>query len=363
MPEASANILVVEDDPFLRMVGVLLDPRTSAERYAAFADFFAHDEPDLAGYCARARARAGKLFPATVRLVGTSAAMHRALPDARALVVESLRVGLEEAAAGRNLVVVQKYGAHPRNIDQAACAARGIRVLTLRRRANVACAEVAFGLMLTLAKRLHRLVGRIGADELAAAGYPYKPFDRRHTPNSNWARITGLRMLHESTIGIIGLGEIGGEIALRAAAFGMRTLYYQRTRLSAAEERELQASYVPLEQLLSESDWVIPQLPGGPSTRGLIDRARLAQMKRGAFLVSVSQADIVDRAALIEALRSGHLGGLGLDPPYEVPGRSDDELLKFNNVVMTPHIAAQPRFNALNDLADLVDGLAKALAP
>ena len=70
-------------------------------------------------------------------------------------------------------------------------------------------------------------------------------------------------MLNEATIGIIGLGEIGREIALRAAAFGMRILYHQRTRLPEAEERELQATYVPLETLLAESDWVVPQLPSG----------------------------------------------------------------------------------------------------
>ena len=93
-------------------------------------------------------------------------------------------------------------------------------------------------------------------------GYPYKPFDRRHTPNSNWARISGLRMLNESTIGIIGIGEIGREIALRAAAFGMRILYYQRTPLPEAEERDLQAAYTPLAELLAKSDWVVPQLPG-----------------------------------------------------------------------------------------------------
>src|SRR5262249_46279368 len=80
-----------------------------------------------------------------------------------------------------------------------------------------------------------------------------------------------------------------------------------------------------------------------------------AQMKPGAFLVNVARADIVDRAALIEALKSGRLGGFALDSLYEAPGRSDDELLGFDNVVLSPHIAAQPRFNALDDLADMID--------
>ena len=198
---------------------------------------------------------------------------------------------------------------------------------------------------------------------LEEIGYPYKPFDRRHTPNSNWPRISGLRVLNGSTLGIIGVGEIGREIAIRAAAFNMRILYYQRTRLPADEERELKAAYVPLETLLAQSDWVVPQLPGGPETSGFLDRERLAQMKPGAFLVNISRAELVDRTALIEVLKSERLGGFALDPLYEVPGRSDDELLAFNNVVLSPHIAAQPRFNALEDLAELMEGLAKELAP
>jgi phosphoglycerate dehydrogenase-like enzyme len=360
LPANSA--LVVEDDRFLRVVGIVLDPNTSPDRTAAYADFFAHDEPDFDGYCKRVRVRVGRLFPREVRLVETQNEMRAALPGSSALVVESLRVGEEELAAGGELRVVQKYGFKPRNIDTAACVAKGIKVLTIRRRANIACAELAIALMLTLAKKLHRVAGRISVEQLREVGYAYTPFDRRHTPNSNWPRISGLRTLNEATLGIIGLGEIGREIAIRAAPFGMRILYYQRTRLPAAEERELAASYVPLETLLAESDWLVPQLPGGPATRSFIGREQFAQMKPGAFLVNISRADVIERAALIEALKSGRLGGFALDPLYEAPGRSDDELLGFDNVVLSPHIAAQPRFNALNDLADMMERLSKELA-
>ena len=354
--------LVVEDDRFLRVLGIVLDPGTSRERIGAYADFFAHDEPDFGGYCERVRAQVGGLFPREVRLVETQDQLRAALPGSCALVIESLRVGRAELAAGSALRVVQKFGLKPRNIDIAACADRGVKVLTLRRRANIACAEFAIALMLTLAKKLHRLAGRISVDDLSAIGYAYKPFDRRHTPNSNWARISGLRTLNRATLGIIVLGEIGREIAIRAAAFGMRILYCQRTRLPPAEEHELHATYVPLETLLAQSDWVVPQLPGGPATCAFIGHAQFAQMKPGAFLVNISRADVVDRSALIEALRSGRLGGFALDPLYEAPGRRDDELLGFDNVVLSPHIAAQPRFNALEDLAELMQGLSRELA-
>jgi phosphoglycerate dehydrogenase-like enzyme len=311
---------------------------------------------------ARVRERVGALYPAEARIVSTQDELLAALPGSCALIVEGLKVGTPELVVGSSLKVVQKFGALPRNIDEAACAAKGVRVLTIRRRVNCACAEMAFALMLTLAKKLNRVLGRISAEQLADAGYPYKPYDRRHTPNSNWPRIAGVRILYGSTIGIIGLGEIGWEVALRARAFGMRTLYYQRTRLKESEERALDATYVPLATLLAESDWVVPVLPSSPSTRGLIGAEQLAQMKPGAMLINIARADVVDRAALIAALRSKRLGGFALDPLYEAPGRSDDELLTFENVVLSPHIAAQPRFNALDDLADMMERLAKELA-
>ena len=155
--------------------------------------------------------------------------MRAALPGSPALVVELLAVGSAGACCRQRPARRAEIRTKPRNIDTAACAARGIKVLTIRRRANIACAELVLTLMLTLAKKLHRLAGRISVEQLAEIGYPYKPFDRRHTANSNWPRISGLRTLNEETLGIIGLGEIGREVAIRAAAFGMRIRYFQRT--------------------------------------------------------------------------------------------------------------------------------------
>jgi phosphoglycerate dehydrogenase-like enzyme len=355
------KVLVVEDDRFLRLVEIVLDPNASRERYAAFADFFAHDEPDFEGWCAKVRRQAQRLYPAEVRLVETQHDLTKNLSDANALIVEALTVGASEVAAAPKLRVVQKYGTDLRHIDSEACAERRIAVLTLRRRANIACAELALTLMLMLARRVNELQGRITADALAALGYPYKPFDRRHTPNSNWGRVPGLQILYGRTVGIIGLGEIGREFAMRAASFGMPILYTQRQRAAPTIERQYQATFQPMPQLLAESDWVVPFVPSVPATQNLLGRAELALMRPGARLVNISRANVVERAALIDALRSGRLGGFGLDPLYDTPGRDDDELLKFSNVVMTPHIAAQPRFNALDDLDDMINGLARAL--
>jgi glyoxylate reductase/D-3-phosphoglycerate dehydrogenase len=140
-------ILVVEDDPWTRLIGVVLDPTTSQKRRAAFADFMSPDEPNVAGWRDALRARAGALYPSEVRLVVSQAELQKNLAVARALVVESFAVGRDELACAPKLKVVHKYGAVLRNIDVAACAAAGVKVLGVRRRANIACAEHAFTLM------------------------------------------------------------------------------------------------------------------------------------------------------------------------------------------------------------------------
>jgi phosphoglycerate dehydrogenase-like enzyme len=91
-------------------------------------------------------------------------------------------------------------------------------------------------------------------------------------------------------------------------------------------------------------------------------RKRLALIKPGACIVNVSRAELIDRAALLDALRSGHLGGFALDSLYEEPGRTDDELLSFENVILTPHMAGSPRTNGLKDIEDVIVGVADALA-
>jgi len=359
---ASEPVLVVEDDVWARLIGVVLDPRTSEERCAAVADFMSPDLPDFRGWCDRVRRAAAPLFPSDVRLVSSSAELREHLGAAQAIVTEALPIGEAELALAPRLKAVHKYGLILRNIDVAACAARGIKVLGIRRRANISCAEHAFALMLMLARRAGELNGLISIEQLAGRGGAFRPFDRRHTPNANWGRFSGLRPLHGSTIGIIGLGEIGREIASRAAAFDMTVLYFQRTRLPQADEANLKARYRPLDSLLAESDWIIPQLPLDASTRHLLNRERLARVKQGACIVNVCRAEIIERAALLDALRSGRLGGFALDVQYEEPGRPDDELLSFDNVVLMPHMAGSPRFNGLKDIEDMITGLARVLA-
>jgi phosphoglycerate dehydrogenase-like enzyme len=355
----TAPILVVEDDPFPRLLQVILDPAAPAARIAAFGDFFAHDVPDFSAWCAALRSRLGRLYPATVRLVANQDELAAGINGATIAVIESINVGENEIAATDALRVIQKYGTITTNIDTAACARRGITVLTLRRRANMACAEHALALMLALARRLCETNGLISVGQLRGAGFAPTVFDRAHTANANWARITGLRTLHGSVLGIIGMGEIGRELALRAAACGMRIVYTQRNRLPAADEARYGVIYVPLIRLLADADYASLHLPGNAATRHIIGQREFEQLKPGAILVNISRAELVDHAALLDALHTGRLGGYATDTPREEPGSADDPLLALRNVVITPHIAAQPRFNALGDIEEMLTKLAE----
>lgn len=364
MDTTQRPVIVVEDDPFPRLIQVILDPEAPQSRAAAFDDFFAHELADFRSWCEGLRKRIRSLYPAEVRLVGDEPGLLASLSGVQVLIVESLAVGGREiAAAGQTLKIVQKYGAVTSRIDLAACARAGVRVLTLRRRANISTAEHALALMLALARKITETAGLVSFEQLRDAGYLPTRYDRAHTPNANWARISGLRTLFGQQLGIIGLGEVGREVALRAAALGMRIVYFQRHRLPADEEARHGAMYCDLEELLARSDSVSLHLPGGPTTRGFISRRELAIIKPGALLINVSQPQLVDREGVTEALASGRLGGFGLDPPYDEPGQADDPLLKFRNVIVTPHLGGSPRFNALADYEELLLKLAQALFP
>ncbi len=355
------NTIVVEDDKILRFVEVILDPRVAQARVAAFRDYLSFDVPDPDEWFEAMRNRAAAIHPSRVRMVEDEAALRAALPDADAVVTESLRIGPEEIAAAGNLKLVQKFGVDARNIDLDACAAAGIAVRTLRRRVSGAVAEHAILLMLAVGRKLCETDGALDFAALEALGYEPRAFDPDHVAGANWARIDGLRSLQGATLGALGLGEIGREVALRASAMGAEILYHQRTRLAEEVERECGARYVAFEELLERSHFIGIHLPLNASTRGMIDAAAFARMRPGAILVNISRAHIVERDALIAALESGRLGGAGLDVHYDEPGMPDEPLKSYPNVVLSPHIAVAARHHNMADTAELIANLADVL--
>jgi phosphoglycerate dehydrogenase-like enzyme len=351
--------VAIEVDPPLRLAGVVLDPSTSAERYAAFADFVRHDLPDFDGWVSALRACLAPLFPARVMPVHDQLSLQAALVDADIAIVEALAVGLDELAGAQRLCCVQKFGTLAANIDSVACAARGVAVRTLRRRTNIAVAEHAIALLLALAKRLHSIGGRVSDDRLVAGGFHPAPFDTRHTAAANWGRIGGLRTIHGATLGLLGFGEIGREVARLGVGIGLKVLVARRTPIAADEQARLGVMATSVDRVLAESDYVSVHLPG--SLQDFVGAAELARMRQGAILLNTSRAAVVNRAALIAALESGHLGGAGFDVMYREPTDADDPLLNLPNLLLTPHLAGGTRLNALVDMDEMLTGLADEL--
>ena len=356
--------IVIEEDHFLKIVPVVLDPATPDGHRCAVADFFAHDEPDFLGWCSRLQQRLPGLYPAEVIFAADEADLAAKIADADGVVVENFRIGDAVLSAASRLAIVHKFGTITTNIDLAACARRGIAVTTLRRMVNVAVAEQACALMLALAKRIGEFNGVVEEAALRKAGLQVRPRQPRYIGYSNFAGITGLKTLLGATLGIVGFGEVGREVARRARAFEMEVVYFQRTPLAAAVERELGSRYLPLDDLMAQADYILVQLPSNDSTRGLIGHDALGRIKPGAVLIDVARPELIDHDALVGALQSGRLGGLGLDVLYSEPADPAEPLLRYRdrNVILMPHTAVAARANALCDVETLCVNLWRAIA-
>jgi phosphoglycerate dehydrogenase-like enzyme len=287
-------------------------------------------------------------------------ALADALPTADVLVAEAAEITRAHVAAAPRLRFIQKFGRDPGNIDLAAARERGIPVANLLRVSSLSAADNMLALVLALARKLvpahQAVVAR--RDPKLPPKFPTDPPRNLY----NWAGIRGLRILAEQTLGLIGLGENSGEIARRARAFGMRVLYYKRRRLPPETEAELGGvEYVALDRLLAESDFVSLHVPYGPATEKMIGPEALAKMKPGAFLINTARGGLVDEQALYEALRSGRLGGAGLDVYRYEPIPPDCPLLELDNVVWAPHTCGgEPAF-LLREVETVMDNIARVL--
>ena len=216
--------------------------------------------------------------------------------------------------------------------------------------------------MTAMGKHIIELNHIIDEKRLAAAGHSLRPYDKRYTGGSNFARIPGLRMMQGKTLGVVGFGEVGREIARKARAFEMPVVYYQRTPLSAEEEGRLEATYAPLHELLAQSDYITVNLPVTPQTTGILGPQEFEAIKPGAFLVNVARPELLDRTSLLKALDAGRLAGYGTDVWFDRPARSDDPVFSYRNIVALPHTAIADRKYALADIQDMFMKISDALA-
>lgn len=220
--------------------------------------------------------------------------------------------------AADRLKVIARYGVGVDNIDLAAAAEKSI-VVTNTPLANASSvAELTIGLILALARSLPTLVAQTKAGQ--------------------WPRTTGLT-LEGKTVGLIGLGAIGKQVARRLRCFECRIVAYDLVAdlaFAAAHGVEL----CSLDEVLRQADFLSLHVPLTSETRGMVNAQFLARMKPGAFLINTARGEIVDEAALLEALQSGHLRGAALDVFSRQPPDPNHPLLALPQVIVTPHCGA-----------------------
>jgi glyoxylate reductase len=239
--------------------------------------------------------------------------------------------------ANPNLRLIAAQSITPSNIDVATATARRIPVTVTAPLTTEATADLTFGLMLAVARRM------IEGDRLARAG---------KFPGGQSAHLMGASVWAK-TLGLIGGGGlIGKAVARRAHGFSMRVLYWTPRRKPEHEEREAGLTYVPLDQLLRESDFVSVHSPLNKDTRHQIGARELRLMKKTAYIVNTARGPIIDEAALIAALTKKQIAGAGLDV-FEHEPKVDAALRKMPNVVLEPHLgSAVPQVR--EDMANIV---------
>lgn len=226
---------------------------------------------------------------------------------------------LMEAAAG--IEIFANYAVGYNNMDVAEATKRGIWLSNTPDVLTEDTADMAFALMLAVARRIPE------ADRLTREGL-YKGWGPEFMLGQS---VSG------KTLGILGAGRIGSAVAKRALGFGMRIIYHNRSRNGEVES--LGAEYASFERLIAESDIISVHVPLNAGTRHMIDRKALMAMKETCILVNTSRGPVVDEGALVEALEKGEIGGAGLDV-YENEPKLAEGLSSLKNVVLCPHLGS-----------------------
>jgi glyoxylate reductase len=257
----------------------------------------------------------------------SNAALMRNLREADGaltLLTDTIDAALLDACP--RLRVISNYAVGYDNVDVAAATARGVVVGNTPDALTETTADFAFAMLVAIARRVAE-----GAAEARAGRW------------TTWGPLLLLGAdVHHATLGLVGLGRIGMEVAKRARGFAMRVLYTSHSR-HTAEERALGLEYVTLDELLARSDFVSLHAPLTVETTRLLDARRLGQMKRGAMLINTARGPMVDTDALVAALRSGALGGAALDVTDPEPLPASHPLYTLPNALITPHMASASR--------------------
>jgi D-3-phosphoglycerate dehydrogenase len=221
--------------------------------------------------------------------------------------------------AADTLKVIARYGVGVDQVDLEAASKKGIIVTNTPGANSASVAELALCLILMLARQV--------------------PVATQALKQGQWPRLHGLT-LENKTIGIIGLGAIGKHLARRLSSFDGHLLAFDPI-IDEAFIQKYNIKMVSLENLIPSSDFISLHVPVLEATRSMVNETFISAMKKGAFIINTSRGEIVDEGALIEGLKSGHLGGAGLDAFSKEPPDTDNPLLSLPQVICTPHLGAQ----------------------
>lgn len=273
------------------------------------------------------------------------------ITDAEVLISE--RSGVVDASlieAGRKLRLVQRLGRFTYDIDTAAAARAKVAVCFCPLLVSTLVSEHAMMQILALAKTYREAAHVM----LKPGGWPEPRKCDENYFAYNWTGRTGMRALADSTVGIVGFGEIGADLARRLRGFGCEVLYYKRNRLPQAVEAELSVAYADLDAIRARSDFLCLLAPHGPGTGESVDHTYIAKMKSGAFLISTGASTVLKEADVAEAVLKSRLAGVASDGFVCEPAPLDGPLLSLvrdhplANVILSPHIAGGV---ASNDVA------------
>lgn len=277
---------------------------------------------------------------ARLRILDVNTALADQLQDAHVLLPGPLRVTAHDLACAPRLRLIQMWGLGTDGVDLVAAHARGVSVCNAPAINDVATAEMTFLLLLMAARRAYEVAAVVAAR-------------RKNSP-------VGIE-LQGKTLCVIGLGHVGREVAVRAAAFGMRVVGVSRAPLAALPPGVAVCRPVAaLGEALAEADVISVHVPLTAETRGLLGTRELAATKPGAILVNTARAAVVERAALVRALEEGRLSCAALDVMWDEPMDPTDPLLALPGVIATPHMGGFTR-ESVQRLSALVAHNIKAL--
>ena len=282
--------------------------------------------------------------------------LYAALQDAEYLISERVGVVDEQLfASAPYLKLVVRVGSFYHDIDLHAARAAGVTVCRHPDAGTHAVAEHCILQMLVLTRKLRQV------EQAALVPDPRWGEPRQTDENVfayNWSGQRGLGRVEGRTVGILGMGEIGAEVARRLSGWGCSILYHKRRRLPESVERELNITYVDSEGLLAESDYLVSLLPYLPETVNYLNQDRINRLRSGAFVLSCGSGGTFDEAALARAFQDGRLAGVAVDSHTWEPLRADDPLLALAragaNVLLTPHIAAGTEFDRGGEYSNIL---------